>query len=176
MVVLFGGRVAHVRVEWNQDGETAHQGIRGGDRVFVTMAGYLAPSAFGLAAMFALNRGRADVVLWVSVALFGLVLPAARSSAFAVVTLVALGLAFAATARQGPDPLRLLVACTWAWLLLMGGLRDNVHHWTDGADHATLRERTKVPALVWAVLFTGAALGALIWAGLLMTGVADAPG
>src|SRR5262245_17777596 len=68
ITLLLGGRVDSVLIGRGRTGKTYSE-MHATDHLFVLMAGYVAPSAFGLAAAVALAHGRPDVVLWASVVL-----------------------------------------------------------------------------------------------------------
>jgi hypothetical protein len=140
-----------------------------------TMAGYLGPSAFGLLGCIALRHGRTDVVLWGSLALLVLLLGFTDNwfGRFAV-AVIAGGL-FLAAYRKSPE-LHVWVACTWTWLLLMGGLRTAVAHRTSGLDHQELRRATLLPVTFWGGLSVLAAVTSLGLGALMLLGIVTVAG
>jgi hypothetical protein len=172
--ILVGSRVTGVRLNRDRTGLT-QSGITTWLASLPFLAvGYVAPSLFGLAGAFVLARGRADVVLWASIALLGLLLTATRNL-FGWVSIVVTGLLLYLAAVKASPGLEALAACTWVWLLLVGGLVHIVQHGRRGADHAALRKKTWIPALLWAFLFTFVALAAIVAAVSLLLGGLDAP-
>lgn len=171
VAVLTGGEVHAVGVYADGTGETLYAG---GGGILVTAAGYVGPSAVGLAGALGLARARPEAVLWGAVALLVLLMVVTGNwfGRLAVGTTAA-GLAW--VALRAPEGARAPVACTLVWLLLAGGVGHVLEHGRHGQDHLDLREDTLVPASVWAFLAAAAALGALVLGGAWMLDLADPP-
>jgi uncharacterized membrane protein YraQ (UPF0718 family) len=174
VAILVGGQVRAVRLNRDQTGLTQSALSTWLASLPVMAAGYVAPSLFGLAGAYVLSRGRADVVLWVSIVLLGLLLTATRN-VFGWLTILVTGLLLYLAAVKATAGVEVLVASTWVWLLLVGGLTDIVQHGRRGGDHAALRKATWIPTLVWAFLFALVALASIVLAAALLLGGLDAP-
>lgn len=175
VALLFGGRIQQVRLNRDQTGLTGATSLNGWFAgLSFTAAGYVAPSLFGLAGAAVLAAGHVTAVLWVSVALLGLLLTAARNLFGVLSLLVTGGVLFLTATRASPDT-QLLVALVWIWLLLVGGLIDNLRHGRKGADHAALAKLTWIPTFLWAVLFTLVSVASIVVAGLLLLGALAVP-
>ena len=172
--LLMGGGVRHMRLNLDRTGETVSDGLGALTATVVLLAGYLAPPAFGLAGAIVLAHGGAAAVLWVSLALLALELVVVGNWFGRLVVVLAGGL-FLVTLLRAPPAVQLVVASTWVWFLLIGGLADVLRTGRRGADHALLRRRTLVPAAFWAFLFLVWAGAALIWGGMILVGATPPP-
>jgi Peptidase M50B-like len=171
--VLLGGRVRRITLSSNREGATLSQGAA--LRFPVTAAGYIGPSAFGLAGSALLARGFADSVLWISLVLLGLLLVTSMNW-FGRFLVVAVGAGLFLTLRDGSPAVRTVVACAWVWLLLIGGLAHVWKHRAGGADFVRLGSITFVlPAFVWAGLALVATSAALVAAAAWMLGALSPP-
>ncbi|MDQ1287852.1 MAG: hypothetical protein QG622_1417 [Actinomycetota bacterium] len=170
MAVLTGGRVTRVRVDRDQTGETEVL-VGPVGMVLVTLAGYLAPSAFGLIAAGLIAHGRSAAVLWASLVLLlpVLVVAATWFTRFAVVATVTL---IAAVLSRGSDTVVLWAACTWTWILLIGGLTHICLHYEAGADLLALRRLSRIPVEISSHVVAVLALAALWCAFSWLTGIA----
>ncbi|XVV14405.1 M50 family metallopeptidase [Actinoplanes sp. CA-131856] len=141
--------------------------------IFVTMAGYLGPSMFGLAGTWMLLHGHIDGVLWASLAFLLLMLIAVRGI---VGWLIVPGLIVLVwmMATKADGPVQELYAHMWVWLLLIGAVQRMLVFMTwrdytiEGGDADVLRRRTLVPREIWAVVFLAATVVALVWGGGLL--------
>jgi hypothetical protein len=173
MAVLLGARISQVRLNRDRTGST--MSTRALVQLPVAAAGYIGPSAFGLAGSGLIMHGKADAMLWISLVLLGLLL-LTTANWFGRFILVVIGAMLFATLQQGSPGVRLLVACAWVWLLLIGGLLHVWHHRRGGADFADLRRMTLVvPAFVWAGFALAAASAALVTGGAWLVGAAGPP-
>jgi Peptidase M50B-like len=171
--LVLGGRVRRVTLNANRDGSTLSQGAL--FRFPVTAAGYVGPSAFGLAGSALLAHGRAATVLWISLVLLGLLLLSSMNW-FGRFLVVSIGGVLFLALRNGSDDVRTLVACALVWLLLIGGVAHVWKHRGGGADFADLRSMTfLVPAVVWAGLALLAACAALVTGGAWLIGALAPP-
>jgi hypothetical protein len=172
--VLLGGSVKEIELNRDRTGATTY--VLGSLRQpLVTLSGYIGPSVFGLLGAVVLSHGYAEVVLVGSIALLALAL-FVTPSWFGRLVIVVLGAVLFVFARNESQDMRLFVACAWIWLLLLGGLAHILEHGRHGADHATLRRRTHIPTLVWAVLFSVVAVVSLVASSLMLLGLMDPPG
>jgi hypothetical protein len=171
--VALGGRIRQVRLNPDRTGSTDSAGAV--LRLPVTAAGYVGPSAFGLAGSAFLTRGHADAVLWVSLVLLGLLF-LSPLNLFGRFIVVILGAALFLTLQHGSLDVRTVVACTWVWLLLIGGLVHVWKHRAAGSDFVRMRELTHVvPTVAWAGLSVIAASAALLAGGAWLVGAATPP-
>jgi hypothetical protein len=172
--LLLGGRVTQVRLNRDRTGSTASRSPL--LQFPVTAAGYLGPSVFGLAGSALLVHGKPDAVLWITLVLLALLL-LSTANWFGRFVLVVVGAGLFLVATQAPAGVRLLVACVWVWVLLVGGVLHVWDHRHGGADFAAMRSMTfVVPAVVWAALAFVAAVAALLVGGAWLIGVTAPPG
>jgi hypothetical protein len=170
MAVLLGGKITEVRLNRDRTGSTAS--TRALVRLPVAAAGYIGPSAFGLVGSGFIVRGKADAVLWISLALLGLLL-VTTANWFGRFVVIVTGAVLFLALQQGSVGVRLLVACAWVWVLLIGGVLHIWHHRRGGADFADMRRMTLVvPAFVWAGLALVAASAALVTGSAWLVGAA----
>jgi hypothetical protein len=138
--------------------------------VIITMAGYLGPSAVGLAGVYLLRHDRPQVLLWASLGLLAvLVLKMRNPLGFAAV--IGTGLVLFWAARQWSGQAQLTFAYVWTWFLLMGSTRTipdllfATRVQDRGSDAAVMEKLTILPDVFWLVVFWGASMAALIFGG-----------
>jgi Peptidase M50B-like len=171
--VLLGGRIVRVRLNRDQTGETVQRG--GAFLLLFTFAGYVGPAMFGFLGAVALAHGRADAVLWISVALLGLLF-LAPMNAFARLVVFVAGAGLLWTAARATVDVQQLVATAWIWLLLAGGVVQILEDGTGAEDFRAMRRRTFiVPATAWAGIALVLSVAALAGGAALMLGVVDPP-
>jgi peptidase M50B-like protein len=166
--LFFGHSIGEMTIEPTREGGTM-VGPPGG--FFVTLAGYLGPSAFGLLDAAMLVKGRPDAVLWINLFLLALLLTRVRS-VFAAFVVVAAGGVLYLAAAYGTPLAQLGVACAWTWILLIGGtVRIAEVRWR-GQDFRELSGMTfgLVPSIVWTTVALAGAVGALALGGGWLTG------
>ncbi len=179
VAVLSGRRLSGIRLHSDTSGLTVTRGRpRGPGMVATLAAGYPAASGFGLGAAALAASGYPAGLLWACVALLVMLLVTIRN-AYGLLVVVSLGAAIAvASWYAGPAPVAWL-GYGVAWLLLLGGPRPVVEallHWRSphyrGSDAAQLAQLTRLPRLLWIVLWLAATLGALLLGGRwLVTGL-----
>lgn len=172
--VLLGRQVQHVVLNVDRTGVTQSLGLGYLRRLAVLPAGYLGPSVFGLGAALLLAHGHPELVLGGSAFLLAALL-LVSGNWFGRLVIVVIGGLLVLAVTRGPD-LQAAAACTWAWLLLLGGVADLVEDGAGGSDHAVLRKHTWLPASVFSGLFLILALAALVYGGGVLTGIVSAPG
>jgi hypothetical protein len=171
--VLLGGKVTEVRLHRDRTGSTTS--ARALLALPVAAAGYLGPSAFGLLGSGLIVHGRPDVVLWISLALLGLLLVTTANWFGRFVVIITAALLFV-TLHEGSPTVRLLVACAWVWVLLIGGLLHVWRHRRGGVDFAIMHSITGVvPAFFWAGLALAVTAAALVTGGAWLVGAATPP-
>jgi peptidase M50B-like protein len=135
------------------------------------MAGYYGPPLFGLLAAGLLVHGSATAVLWTFLFLLALLLIVMRNL-FGFLIVALLGVFFYMTVTYGSPSAQVITACSWAWLLLIGGVLDAFAHFSDGADYEDLSGHvTVVPRVIWASLSVLVALGCLAVGGAWLLGI-----
>jgi hypothetical protein len=171
--ILFGRGLDGVRIHpdsggWTKVGElTPTFGT-----LAILLAGYSAPSLFGLGAAALVDAERYPLLLLLAAGLLagGLFLIRGVFTWFVVLTLSAL---IGWVLLEAEPDVRSGVASSLAWLLLFGGVRD-VHDLPrprrgGSSDADQLARLTHVPGLLWVGLFWVVAVGALILgAGMLL--------
>jgi peptidase M50B-like protein len=134
------------------------------------MAGYYGPPLFGLLAAALLVHGSATAMLWVFLFLLVLLLIVMRNL-FGFLIVALLAVFFYLTVTYGSASAQVTVACSWAWLLLVGGVLDAFAHFSEGADYADLGDYVMVvPRVVWASLGVLVALACLVLGGAWLFG------
>jgi hypothetical protein len=181
-VVMLGGRLHGVRVDRDNSGLTTYSGIRGLDRFLVALAGYLAPSMFGLLGAALLVSGEAAAVLVMSLVLLGLLLLTIRNVFGALVVSALVGLVWW-TLSDGSTGLQEIVAFTWVWVLLISGVVDvlglrgirramrQAGDRDRSSDAYQLGRMTLLPGALWVLFFLLATLAALVLGGSMLLGV-----
>lgn len=167
MAAILGFSVLSIVLERNSDGLTSYLGRRGLGVVLVGVAGYLGSSLFGLAAAELITLGYPVTVLWLAVLLLALLLfVLARSFGYisvpAVIGLLMVILHYADTRTE------VVLAYSLTWLLLLSGVRVAFAHNVSGGDAHSLRERTYLPRILWAVIWMGGTIAALLYGGDLL--------
>jgi hypothetical protein len=173
---MMGATVTSYKIERNHNGATSSSRLGPFGAFFMTMAGYLGPSVFGLVGTVLLLHALVHAVLWASIVFLGLGLfPAA--SWFTRFLLVVLGAIIFAVLHSTGAGFQLFFAYTWVWMLLLGGfghvLADQASGGMTGNDSDThqLRKMTYLPRSFWSGFFWLATLIALIYGAGLIFGV-----
>lgn len=177
---LSGRSLQGIRLHSDTSGLTVTRGRPTGIGMVVTLfAGYPAASVVGLAAAAVSGAGHAVAMLGLLVVLLALMLLKIRNVHGALVV-VGLGAGLGLAAWYAPPQVLVWLAYGLAWLLLLAGPRPVLEVATawrggrssPGSDAAQLARLTRVPRLVWIVLWLGATLGALaLGTALMLPGV-----
>jgi hypothetical protein len=169
--VLFGQKVHGVRVTADGGGETRFSpSMPWLADLFITLAGYLGPSALGLGGVFLLARGQPEMVLWASVGLLAVILLMIRNP-LGFVAVIGTGVVLYWVARHWPDPAQLAFGYFWVWFLLIGGVRTITGlFWATyrddrGSDAAIMQKLTLLPDIFWLALFWLGTMAALVYGG-----------
>jgi hypothetical protein len=169
----FGFSIKSMKLNRNQSGVTEFVKTGGAGAIFVGLAGYLAPSAFGLGGAVLLSGGRVIAVLWISVVFLVVQLLLVRN-AFGFVSVLLTGVALFALLRWGPLWVQVFFGYVWIWFLLIGGVRQipvlhKVRKTTKKADRKTdadvLAKLTHLPAPLWTGVFAVGTVLALLAGG-----------
>lgn len=168
VAVLVGRRLQAIRLHSDTSGLTVSRGRpRGPGMILMLLAGYLAPAAVGLASVLLLVADRSMAVLWIAVLVLLMMLVHVRNLYGLGVLLALLG-AVVAVAWWLDPALQALVAHQLTWLLLLAAPRPVVELVRSGrrgsgtSDADQLARLTRVPALVWTLLFLAASLAGLV--------------
>ncbi len=107
-------------------------------------AGYLGPSAVGLAAARFIQFGHVIAVLWVLMLLLGLLLIKLKPS-FGFLTVPVAGIViFVLLDAHAPDA-EILAAYVITWFLLLSGVRIVLQRGVQAGDAGLLRDQTSIP-------------------------------
>jgi hypothetical protein len=166
--VLTGGQVLGIAVAPDGNGVTY---TRGGHPVLVAAAGYLATTSVGAALLLWARAGGARTVLAALAAALLLAALLWVRDGFALVAALALAVAFGAVAQWGPRWATTLLVYLLAVLTGLHALHDlltlvsitQARPWAHN-DARLLQQVTGVPALLWALLWTGISLLLQGWA------------
>jgi hypothetical protein len=167
--LLTGRRLNAVRLHSDTSGLTISSGRpRGPGMVAMAAAGYLAPSALGLASLWLVGAGHTPWALWAALVTLALMLLYVRNW-FGLLVVALAGGAVAVLIWRTPTEVQDVAASVLAWFLLVAGPRTALDLWshrrrvrTKTSDADLLARLTHLPAAVWNVFFllsTAAALG-----------------
>lgn len=162
MASAVGQKVVSVTLHKDGTGLTTARGGGPAATVVVGLAGYLGPSAFGLAAAKLIQIGHSIAVLWLAILLLACLLVVTRSI-FGVLTVLASVAALYLIAANAPVGAQVATAYAVAWFLLVSGLRVIAEHGAKAGDAGTLRALTRVPRGFWSVIWL---IGSMIALGL----------
>ena len=158
---ILGIRVRKVELKRNGDGATYYRvPAAGGRGVLTGFAGYLGPSAFGLAAAGLISLGYIVAVLWVAVIFLVILLLKLLRSFGCISVPVVIGL-FVILNLYGSVSLQVAMAYGITWVLLLSGFSIAVNHWTNAGDARILKSQTHLPRWLWAVLWVAGTFGAV---------------
>jgi Peptidase M50B-like len=129
--------------------------------IVIGFVGYIGPSAFGLGAAKLIQLGHSPAVLWVTLFLL-VILLTALSRSFGIVTVVLAGALVFFVARYAPMGTQIVAAYGVTWLLLLSGVRRILEIGLGSQDGKDLRGLTRIPHLLWSLLWLAAAVGAVI--------------
>ncbi|RJO73592.1 M50 family peptidase [Nocardia panacis] len=183
VALLTGRRLNSITLHSDTSGLTVSSGKPYGLGMILTaFAGYPAPALVGLAFAALLGAHRITLMLWVIIALLLALLIKVRNI-YGLFTVFLVGAAVFAVSWFGTDVLQAGFAYLGAWFLLFAGLRPVIelqrsrsrrHGGTRDSDADQLARLTRLPGLLWVLVFAAVALGALVvGTGLL---IADAGG
>jgi len=162
---LCGRRLSGIRVHSDTSGLTVTRGRPGGPGMVATLlAGYPAPALIGLGLAWLVSIGHSAAALWLVVLGLAVVLVWTRNLyGLVAVAVIGAGIGLASWYAQ-PLPLSLL-ASLLAWLLLLAAPRpvlELMRHGRAGSDAAQLAAITRVPALIWCLVWLFGCVAALL--------------
>lgn len=159
-----GGTVRSVTMQPDGSGLTVSNG---GGSVMSGVAGYLGPSAFGLAAAKMISIGHIVAVLWLAILLLAILLMMIRNLfGFCVVLITGLVLYF--VARNGSVGSQTVLAYLLTWFLLVSGLRSVLGYSGREGDAVNLVKATYLPRVLWIGIWLAGTTFALVLGGSLL--------
>ncbi|HEY8458483.1 MAG TPA: M50 family metallopeptidase [Actinopolymorphaceae bacterium] len=169
VAVLVGRRLSGIRLHSDTSGVTISRGKpTGPGMVATTMAGYVAPPVIGVGYSAMLANGRIVAILWISIVALLAMLIVVRN-AYGALTLVTTAVAIFVVSWFAPAPLQAAVAYSFTWFLLFAGIRPVVElqrkrarRMARDSDADQLARLTRLPGLVWVMVFGLVSLGALV--------------
>lgn len=169
VAVLSGRRLSGIRLHSDTSGLTLTRGRPSGPGMIATLfAGYPAAPLLGLGAAALAGSGHSAGLLWLAVALLALMVVKIRNL-YGLAVVLGIGAAVALASWYAPPEWLAWLASAIAWLLLLAGPRPaletvlhRAHRQAPQSDAAQLARLTKVPRLVWSVLWLVIAGGSLL--------------
>lgn len=158
---LSGRTVEWIELKSNADGGTRVVPTSGPGYLVAAFVGYLGPSAFGLGAARLIQYGHIIAVLWLSMLLLGLLLIRLKRS-FGYVTVPLAGFLIFLVLKHASQTADILAAYVITWFLLLSGVRIVVQRNIDADDGGLLRDRTRIPRLVWFALWLAGTLAGVV--------------
>lgn len=171
MAVLMRRRLTGIRLHADTSGLTFSRGRPTGFGAAMTLiAGYTAPAALGLIAAALTGAGRIVLLLWITLALLGVMLVFIRNW-YGALALIVVGLGVFAATWYGNAIVQTVAAYAGAWLLLLGsvkpvmelGSRRRGGRGSGQSDADQLAGITPLPAAFWIFLFSLATISAAVW-------------
>lgn len=174
--VLTGRRLRGIRLHTDTSGLTLSAGRpTGPGMAFTLLSGYVTPSLLGLLGAVALASGRITALLWLALVLLAAMLVMIRNL-YGAVAVVVTGAVVFVVSWFASATVQAAFAYSCVWFLLVGGVKPIVElqrlrrrNRLPDSDADQLAQVTRVPALVWVVLFglvnlTALGLGAVLLA------------
>jgi hypothetical protein len=169
VAVLTGRRLNAVRLHSDTSGLTISSGRpTGPGMIAMAAAGYLAPSALGLASLWLVRTGHTAWALWAALVTLAMMLLYVRNW-FGLLVVALAGGAVAVLIWRSTTAVQDVAADVLAWFLLVAGPRTTLDLWghrrrvrSRTTDADLLARLTHVPAAAWNAVFvlvTAAALG-----------------
>lgn len=170
--LLTGRSLEGIRLHSDTSGLTVSRGRpRGPGMVVTAFAGYVGPALIGLGAAYLLSRQHALAVLWLVVLLLALLLLQIRNF-FGLYAVAVAGLGVFAVTWWGSGQPQSAAAYVGTWFLLLAAPRPVIELQLQRrrgqartSDPDLLARLTRVPGLVWVVVFLGVTLGCLFVGG-----------
>jgi hypothetical protein len=151
-----------VTLDINSNGETRYVNapVTGVRRTLTRFVGYLGPSGFGLCAAKLIEVGRVVTVLWLAIFLLVLLLFLIRKS-FGILSVPVAIAVLAYVVRHAHNGLEEIIVYGMTWLLLLSGVRVAVADGAGAQDAENLKNTTRVPQQIWALLWLAGTLTAV---------------
>jgi hypothetical protein len=157
--VLFR-KVSRIKLNMDASGATYHERAGCLGSVFISFAGYVGPSLFGVASAKLIETGHIREVLWASLFLLVLLLVSVWMS-FGMITVVLAGGLVYLILRYTPLGAQVLTAYAVTWLLLLTGVRRIIEIGAGSQDGQDLARQTLVPRVIWFLLWLACTLTAV---------------
>ncbi len=169
VAVLTGRRLLGIRLHADTSGLTLSRGRPSGPgMVAMLAAGYLAPAVAGLGAALLLASGHSLALLWLAVGWLALMLLQIRN-AYGVLVLLVCGVGAGLASWYLAGTTLSLLAYLLTWLLLLAApkpvlelMRQRRRGRARGSDVDQLTRLTRIPAVLWELLFLLANLAGLV--------------
>lgn len=168
VALLVGRRLRGIRLHSDTSGVTLSRGKpRGPGMVATALAGYVAPSLLGLGCAALLASGHITALLWLTVLVLAAMLIEVRN-AYGVVSILVTGAAVFLVSWFTSSHVQAAFAYAFTWFLVLGGIRPVIELQTargrgraPDSDADQLARLTRVPGLMWVLLFGVVALAVL---------------
>ncbi|ATE56424.1 MULTISPECIES: M50 family metallopeptidase [Actinosynnema] len=175
IALLTGRRLQGIKLNSDTSGVTVSRGRPSGPGVVAMyFAGYVTPPLLGLGAAWLVTEGHVRQLLWATVVLLAAMLIMIRN-VFGVFSVILTGGVMFVVSFYGTDDLKAGFALFVAWFLLLGGVRPvgelqsrRMRGRAPQSDADQLARITRVPGLVWVLLFAAVAIGSLFYGGQLL--------
>jgi hypothetical protein len=172
IALLVGRRLTGIQLHSDTSGVTLSRGHpRGPGMVATAMAGYIAPSLLGLGCAALLASGHITALLWLSVLVLVAMLIMVRN-AYGVVAVVLTAAGIFVISWFTSPQVQAAFAYTFTWFLILAGIRpvfelqrSRSRGRAPDSDADQLARLTRVPGLVWVLLFGAVGVAVLLLAG-----------
>jgi hypothetical protein len=163
---IMGFGIRGVKLDIESRGATSYVNApeTGPRRTLTRFVGYLGPSGFGLCAAKLIETGHVVTVLWLAIILLVLLLFLIRKS-FAIVSVPLVIALLAYVMGHAHDGLEEIIVYRMTWLLLISGVRVAVADGAGAVDAGNLSKTTYIPSQIWALLWLGGTLLAVVVGG-----------
>lgn len=171
IATLVGRKLRGIRVHSDTSGLTVSRGRPTGPGMVATLfAGYPTASFVGLGAAWLAGAGHAAGLLWLLVVLLALMLFKIRN-VYGAIVVVGFGAAVGLASWFAPSEVLVWIAIGLAWLFLLAGPRPVVEllfRHAPGSDAAQLAGLTRVPKVIWTLVWLALTVGVLLAGALLL--------
>ncbi|WP_433262931.1 M50 family metallopeptidase [Actinosynnema sp. CS-041913] len=175
VALLTGRRLEGIKLNADTSGVTVSRGKPTGIAVVLMyVAGYVTPSLLGLGAAALVTAEQVRPLLWATVVLLAGMLIMIRNL-FGVLSVVLTGAVMFAVSWYATAEWQAAFALFVAWFLLLGGVRPvgelqsrRMRGRAPHSDADQLARITRVPGLLWVLLFAVVTIGALLLGGRLL--------
>lgn len=175
IALLTGRRLEGIKLNADTSGVTVSRGKPTGIAVVLMyFAGYVTPSLLGLAAAVLVTTDNVRPLLWATVVLLAAMLIMIRN-VFGVLSVVATGTIMFVVSWYATAEWQAAFALFVTWFLLLGGVRPvgelqgrRLRGRAPNSDADMLARITRVPGLLWVVLFAVVTVGCLLLGGRML--------